>query len=315
MHRHLTPLAALTLALTTLASPAVGQLTSYGFDGIGAPGAFSQIFPGFANGPHLEYDGVTLDGGVILIDALFGGTATTGDNILATCDTCGLGDQPPTGLPGEITGTFDAPASHVELDVINGVGSGGAVFTLTGFDAGGSTLGSATVSTGPAGGPAAVAHLQLEQAGMWSFTLTTELPQGYTFAMDSLKFGDLPGTWSDLGGAMLGSNGFPTLEGSGPLTGGSANQVRLARALPGAPCWFVLGFGTLDAAFKGGVLVPTPDLVLDGFVVGPTATLDLPFTWPAGVPAGAVLVSQAWISDPAGPKGFAASNGLEARAP
>ncbi|RKY20585.1 MAG: hypothetical protein DRQ55_07185 [Planctomycetota bacterium] len=302
------------VTLAALSAPASGQLTSYGFDGIGAPGAFHQIPPGFANGPHLEYAGVTLDGGVILIDALFGNTATSGDNILATCDTCGLGDNPPTGLPGDITGVFDEPASFIQLDVINGVASN-AGFTLTGYDAGGVELGATSVNTGPAGGSSPVAHIELEVEGMLSFVLSTNLSTGYTFAMDTLKFGDKPGTWTNLGGTLVGSNGPPRLTGMGPLTGGSDNQVNLGRALPGASCWFVLGFSPLNAPFKGGVLVPTPDLVLGGFVVEPTATLNVPFAWPVGVPSGAVLISQAWIADPVGIKGFAASNGLEAKAP
>jgi hypothetical protein len=307
---------AITLAVTLASGPAaVAQLSMVGFDNVSAPGAFHQIAPGFANGPHLEYDGVTLDGGVILIDALFGNTATSGDNILATCDTCGLGDNPPSGLPGLITGVFDAPVSYVALDVINGSGASGGMFTITGRDGGGAVVGSASASTGPAGSASPTAHIALAADDIHSFTLTTNLQGGYTFAMDTLAFGEEPGTWTDLGGTLLGSAGLPTLVGTGPLTGGSANQVDVGRGLPGASAWFVLGLSELSAPFKGGVLVPTPDIVLDGFVIGGTGTLSVPFAWPAGVPSGDVLVVQAWIADPAGPKGFAATNGLEAKAP
>lgn len=309
------PRPALLATLLVAAPVASAQLTTVGFDGVSAPPAFHMIEPGFNNGPHLELNGVTLDGGVILIDLLFDDSATSGDNLLATCDTCELGDTPPTGLPGQISGVFDGPVDHLALDVINGFGGSGATFTLTGRDGGGALLGSSSVSVGPAGNPSGNGHLELSVPGMASFTLTTDLPDGYTFAMDTLVFGDVPGSWTDLGQALAGSLGLPVLTGTGPLLPGSANEVRLGRALPGASAWFVLGFAELQAPFKQGVLVPTPDLVLAGFSVSPGGTVEVPFSWPAGLPAGFELVLQAWIADAVGPAGFAASNALLAAAP
>jgi hypothetical protein len=43
----------------------------------------------------------------------------------------------------------------------------------------------------------------------------------------------------------------------------------------------------------------------------PAGALTLPFTWPTGVPAGASLYFQMWISDSGALAGFAASNGLK----
>jgi hypothetical protein len=58
------------------------------------------------------------------------------------------------------------------------------------------------------------------------------------------------------------------------------------------------------------VFVPSPDFVFAGLVSG---SPDLVFThnFPPGLPAGVELYFQMWLADPAGPKGFAASNALK----
>ncbi|GEM_PF-3963690 len=303
------------LVLSLLTTTSQAQLDVVGFDGVSAPGAFHQIFPGFANGPHLEYPGVTLDGGVILIDVLFDSAATSGDNILATCDTCGLGDNPPSGLPGDITGVFDAPVSHIELDVINGFGGSGAVFTLTARDAMGVVIGESSVTTGPAGSPGSSGHLSFDGTAIASFVLGTGLGGGYTFAMDTLVFGDEPGDWFDLGGSVGGSSGAPTLQGEGPLVGGTVAVVTLSGAPALASATLVIGLSPLNAPFKGGVLVPSPDLLVPGLPVPGDGQIVTPFVWPNGVPSGAMLLVQYWIPDGTAGAGWAASNGLAAVAP
>ncbi len=142
MRLHLCRLACRAALIAGLVTPAVhADALRFDFDDVSAPGAFHQIFPGFDNGPTLDYTGALFEGGVILSDVLFGNSATSGPNILATCDTCGLGDgPPPTMLPGEITVTLDAPADSVRLDVINGFGGGPGTFTLTARDGGGAVL-------------------------------------------------------------------------------------------------------------------------------------------------------------------------------
>ncbi len=119
------------------------------------------------------------------------------------------------------------------------------------------------------------------------------------------------GTWVDLGGGLAGTGALtPTLAGSGPLSANSANVLTLADALPGSNAALFVGFSLLGAPFKGGTLLPSPDLVLFGLPVGGGGALSLPFTWPTGVPAGTQLWLQAWVTDAGGPVGFSASNGL-----
>jgi hypothetical protein len=121
--------------------------------------------------------------------------------------------------------------------------------------------------------------------------------------------------WTDVGFGLAGTGGaVPKLEGSGPLTGGSMNRIELTNALPDSVTYLAIGLSVLEKPFKGGVLVPSPDLILPDLPVDSGGNLSLPFTWPDGIPAGSNLWFQHWILDPGGPQGFAASNGLMAEA-
>jgi hypothetical protein len=73
----------------------------------------------------------------------------------------------------------------------------------------------------------------------------------------------------------------------------------------------VIGLAKASLPFKGGVLVPSPDVVVP-LATGPAGTFALPFVWPAGIPGGLQLWFQTWIQDAAAVAGFAASNGPQA---
>ncbi len=286
---------------------------SVDFDDVSAPGPFKFIVPGFDNGPLLVYPDVRLDGGVILSDVLFGNSATTAPNIYATCDTCTLGDG--SGLPGVISGTFTELADAVSLDVFNGVASPG-LFTLTAFDLTGAVVDSDTVGVAPFGSPGFVQPLAVSGPGIRSFEVTTAL-SFYTFAVDSVAFSVPRSPWSDLGAALAGTSGSPTLGGEGAMAAGSPLRLSLQNALASSTAWLVVGTQTLNAPFKGGVLVP--DVNLAGFPiplpVGASGRLVITGGWPAGVPSGFALYVQYWIQDPAGPVGFSASNAVSGTAP
>lgn len=123
------------------------------------------------------------------------------------------------------------------------------------------------------------------------------------------------GTWIDLGQALAGAAGLPVLAGQGEMLGGDPWSLVLEDAAPDAPAWLVAGFSALQAPFRGGVLVPAVDLLVGPLSTGPEGGFELSTTWPAGLPSGTTLWLQAWIQDPAGPKGWAASNGLSASTP
>ena len=124
----------------------------------------------------------------------------------------------------------------------------------------------------------------------------------------------LSAQFTNLGNGLAGTGGVPTLEGLGPLTAGSAISLSLDDAVAGSSWWLIIGFSQVNAPFKGGVLVPAANLV-----IGPLPTLggSLPLvdSWPAGLPPGFALYFQGWISDAAGRKGFAATNGVASLTP
>jgi len=121
--------------------------------------------------------------------------------------------------------------------------------------------------------------------------------------------------WYDLGNGLAGSAGIPTLAGSGPLIAGEAAALVLSGALPNATGVFlVLGVTRVSAPFKGGVLEPSPDVLIGGLPTDGSGGLALPFAWPV-LPPGVPLYWQYWIPDPGGPFGWAASNGLASTTP
>jgi len=126
-----------------------------------------------------------------------------------------------------------------------------------------------------------------------------------------------PGPWTDLGGALAGSAGAPALAGSGTMLPGCPIGIDLTSARPSAPAFLIMGTSVLNAPFHGGVLVPSP--AAPGFIVAlatsPGGQIGLSVFWPIGVPPGFEFVLQYWILDPAGPDGFAASNGITRTSP
>jgi len=120
--------------------------------------------------------------------------------------------------------------------------------------------------------------------------------------------------WTPLGAGLAGEAGVPALAGAGPLVAGATITLELTGAAPDAAATLVVGFGALSVSFKGGTLVPAPDLLVAA-VTDAEGAWSLSASWPAGVPAGASTWWQAWIVDASGPSGMTASGGLRATTP
>jgi FG-GAP repeat len=120
--------------------------------------------------------------------------------------------------------------------------------------------------------------------------------------------------WTDLGHALSAASGPPALLGGGSLLPGQPLQLTVQCGAPGAGAVLVAGFGQALLPFKGGILVPTPDLLLALALDGAGGAV-LAAAWPAGVPSGTSFVLQAWVTDASGPAGYSASNGLLAEVP
>ncbi len=121
--------------------------------------------------------------------------------------------------------------------------------------------------------------------------------------------------WIDLGKGLAGTGAItPTLDGTGPMTGGSNNTLEFGSMLAGSTVFITVGIAELCAPFKGGFLVP--DLLLDPIALPTGAgSFSLPFVMPGGVPFGVSLYLQGWIQDAGGPVGFSSTNGLQAHLP
>ncbi len=125
---------------------------------------------------------------------------------------------------------------------------------------------------------------------------------------------DAPEAWSDLGGSLGGAAPAPSLTGTGTLVPCTPIQLSLQGAPSFGQCALIVGVSLLSAPFKGGTLIPNPDLILFQ-----TASFDGKVTiggpWPLGAPSGLEAWFQYWVTDATGPVGFTASNGVRAVTP
>lgn len=118
-------------------------------------------------------------------------------------------------------------------------------------------------------------------------------------------------SWVDLGGSLAGTNGPPHFAATGELAAGQPFQLTVSNGVPSGSATLVLGTSVLNAPVKGGIMVPSPLVLVPGLALDPAGTLALPAVWP-GAPAGLDIVIQFWIADAGGPKGFAATNARKA---
>ncbi|RKY20980.1 MAG: hypothetical protein DRQ55_05915 [Planctomycetota bacterium] len=168
-------------------------------------------------------------------------------------------------------------------------------------------------------------HLQgdlsryVDGAGHLTFMLYSERGGQETFhdyvSVSVLWDASAWGSWVDAGQHLDGEFGPPQLAGHGSLIGLDSVQLRSVNAAPGVPAALILGASVINLPFKGGVMVPLPDVLLDGLVTDGEGQLTLSTVWPAGIGSGLTLHMQAWFADPAGPHGFTASNAVAATTP
>lgn len=119
----------------------------------------------------------------------------------------------------------------------------------------------------------------------------------------------------DLGFALDGTHGPPLLVVLACLDPGTEITLTLTNALESTTATLVLGLAAIYAPFKGGTLVPNPDILIGGLPVDGAGGLVISGTWPGGIPPGSSFFMQHWIPDPAGPFGLAASNAVSGTTP
>lgn len=126
------------------------------------------------------------------------------------------------------------------------------------------------------------------------------------------------GEFVHVGAGLPGSAGTPLLAGSGDLTPGGADGFVLAltQVEPGQRSFWLVGWTEVDLPLFGGNLYVLPFFAIVPMGSASAAgTVILAASMDPASPPGARILLQAWIPDPAGPAGFAASNGLRLEVP
>jgi len=114
------------------------------------------------------------------------------------------------------------------------------------------------------------------------------------------------------GEGLAGFGGLvPDLSISDSLCPGETVSFSLTDARPLAAATLVLGLTAVDAPFKGGTLVPAPQVLVPGLPVDGLGDLIVGLTWPDDFPSSVPLFWQYVVPDVDAPFGFALSNGVE----
>jgi hypothetical protein len=109
-------------------------------------------------------------------------------------------------------------------------------------------------------------------------------------------------------------DGIPRLSGDGGLLDDDSATLSLESARPITSATLVVGLSlVLDTA--NGVLVPMPDVVVEGLLTNSQGQLDYDFTLVEGLPSGAVVYQQFLLADASAPGGVARSNTVAATVP
>lgn len=112
--------------------------------------------------------------------------------------------------------------------------------------------------------------------------------------LDVAVLPNVDATWTPLGRSLAGPSGFARLDGVGPLVDEGDITIEVRRAEPFTTSMLVTGFSELAAPFAGGVLVPSPDVLVTGLVTNGVGGLELAAVLPQGAPPGVELFVQLW---------------------
>lgn len=121
--------------------------------------------------------------------------------------------------------------------------------------------------------------------------------------------------WISVGGGVDGDAGQPRLRGTGDPVAGQLVHCDVDFAPPLAPAALVVGLELQGLPFKGGLVVPAPELILFVGVTSAAGELALADDWPSGVPGGVEIWLQAWFVDTTAPHGLSATGGLRLLVP
>jgi hypothetical protein len=135
-----------------------------------------------------------------------------------------------------------------------------------------------------------------------------------TLGEDNFVYDNLVAPWQSLGLAFQPVPGAdePFLSGSGTLLAATVATLFVQDAPANAVITLVVGLSRIDMPFRGGVLVPAPDVVVSGFTSDANGDFSVNFAVPTGAPVGTQIFLQSWVQEALSPTGLVSSNGLEA---
>ncbi|MFT7464508.1 MAG: hypothetical protein ACI9EF_002864 [Pseudohongiellaceae bacterium] len=135
-----------------------------------------------------------------------------------------------------------------------------------------------------------------------------------TSGENNLVYDNTASPWDNLGLAYqpVPNAAEPRLSGAGTMK--VATLVTLfAQDFPAnSVVTVVAGLSRVDMPFRGGVLVPAPDVLVPGFASDSDGEFEVSFTLPHNVPVGTKLYFQGWVPEALSPTGLVSTNGLEA---
>jgi hypothetical protein len=119
----------------------------------------------------------------------------------------------------------------------------------------------------------------------------------------------------DLAHSLYGGGGWPGQLMLGSFIAHEEVTIDVWAAGPGLPALLVVGLSEIGAAFKGGTMVPNPDLLVGPLTTAADGTLEVKGRWPRGLPPGTPVTFQWWIADAQAPAGMAATSAARVTTP
>lgn len=117
----------------------------------------------------------------------------------------------------------------------------------------------------------------------------------------------------DLGHALAGAAGAPILDLTGTLVGGAPFGLSITNMASSSTVFIIAGSTAVNSPLLGGLLVPSPDVLLGAPTGAGSLAFGLP--WPLGLPSGTQVFVQAWVQDATGPFGASATNAIVGTTP
>ncbi len=142
-----------------------------------------------------------------------------------------------------------------------------------------------------------------------------ELLVANTLGDSNVHYRNLGHQWINQGASGQQGLTDPVLSAEGTLNPGAAITYRVTGGPAEATGTMVAGFSTVFAPFKGGTLVPSPDVIVPGFLLDVDGNMEFGTVMPAGFPSGTFIYHQMWIADDDSPTGVTSTNGLQAITP